>query len=279
MNTAWPLAMCQMRVETGDIDGNLERAAGMIRDAAARGCRLAVLPECLDLGWTCPAAPLLARPIPGASSDVLAQAAREAAIYVVAGLTERDGDRLYNAALLISPAGEILHKHRKINELDIAHDLYSTGHSLGVVETPLGTLGVNICADNFPNSLALAHSLARMGCQLLLSPSAWAVDATHDNAADPYGGLWLDAYTTLARLYDLTVVGVSNVGWLQAGPWKGRKCIGCSLAVGPGGQVLAQGPYGEDAQALIVVPVEIRKPAARGTAIADLLATRGYRGP
>ena len=43
----------------------------------------------------------------------------------------------------------------------------------------------------------------------------------------------------------MTVVGVSNVGWITDGPWKGRKCIGCSLAVGPGGAILAQGPYGE----------------------------------
>ena len=80
-----------------------------------------------------------------------------------------------------------------------------------------------------------------MGAQLILSPSAWAVDADHDNAREPYGKLWLDAYAELARLYDVTVVGVSNVGWLTAGPWAGRKCIGCSLAVGPGGSVLAGG--------------------------------------
>jgi hypothetical protein len=58
-----------------------------------------------------------------------------------------------------------------------------------------------------------------------LSPSAWAVDADHDNAREPYGKLWLDAYTELARLYDVTVVGVSNVGRLTGGPWAGRKCI------------------------------------------------------
>ena len=103
--------------------------------------------------------------------------------------------------------------------------------------------------------VAVGHVLARMGARLLLSPSAWAVDADHDDE-EPYGGLWLDSYTELARLYDLTVVGVSNVGWLTAGPWRGRKCIGCSLAVGPGGVILAEGPYGEDAEALIVVPIE-----------------------
>ncbi len=56
----------------------------------------------------------------------------------------------------------------------------------------------------------------------------------------------------------MTVVGVSNVGWMTSGVWQGRKCIGCSLAVGPGGVILAEGPYGENAEALLVVQVESR---------------------
>jgi hypothetical protein len=83
----------------------------------------------------------------------------------------------------------------------------------------------------------------------------------------------------LARLYDLTVIGVSNVGRITGGPWKGRKCIGCSLAVGPGGEILAQGPYGERAEALVEVEVRSRPPVARGTGFAAALQKRGYRGP
>jgi hypothetical protein len=104
------------------------------------------------------------------------------------------------------------------------------------------------------------------------------VDADHDNARDPYGKLWLDAYSELARLYDVSVIGTSNVGWLTAGPWKGRKCIGCSLALGPTG-VLARGPYGEAAEAVTVVEVMPRPPVGRGTGVADALRARGYTGP
>ncbi len=254
------LGMGQMRVECGDMAGNLDRAQEMIHRAAADGCRIVVLPECLDLGWTFPDARHLAEPIPGRSSDAIQRAALENGVYVAAGLTERAGDRIYNAAVLVSPQGQILLKHRKINELDIARGLYSIGNSLGVAETEFGVAGVNICADNFPDSLELAHSQARMGCKVLLSPSAWAVGSDHDNSREPYGDLWINSYTTLARSHNIAVVGVSNVGWLTAGPWQGRKCIGCSLAVGPGGRVLAQGPYGEDAEAMI--PVEIPLPAA-----------------
>ncbi len=273
------VGMAQILVEGGQPAANLARAETAIGQAAERQCQIVVLPECLDCGWTHGSARSLAQPIPGARVDRLASAARTAGVFVVAGLVERDGDQLYNAAVLIDLQGEILLKHRKINELDIAQDLYATGDRLAVAHTELGTLAINICADNFPNSLAIGHVLARMGAQLLLSPSAWAVDADHDNTREPYGELWRGAYSELGRLYQLPVVGVSHVGWLTDGPWRGRKVIGCSLATDQRGEVLAQAPYGDAAEALVVVDIELRPTPARGTKIAEDLAARGYVGP
>ena len=273
------LGMAQMLVEGGAVEQNLARATRMIEQATEQECKVVVLPECLDLGWTDPSARDLAQPIPGPYSEALCRAAQQAHVYVAAGLTERYGDKIYNAAVLISPDGEILLRHRKINVMDIAQDLYTTGNCLGVARTPLGTIGLNICADNFPNSLALGHALARMGAQILLSPSAWAMPADHDNDQEPYGDLWKNSYTTLTNLYDMTIVGVSNVGWLRGGSWQGYKCIGCSLAVGPNGTILAQGPYGEAAEALTVVPIELVEPEVTGTKIAEALTRKGYEGP
>lgn len=278
-NEPFALGMGQMLVEGGEVDQNIERARHMIEDAAEQGCKVIVLPECLDLGYIYPGASELAQPIPGEYSDTLCDAARESQIYVVAGLTECAGERIYNAALMISPGGKILLKHRKINVLTVAQDVYSTGGSLSVVETPLGTVGVNICADNFPESLVLGHSLARMGARILLSPSAWAVKPDHDNVKEPYGKTWKKSYTALAKLYDITVVGVSNVGRINEGVWEGRRCIGCSLAVGPGGNIIAQGPYGESAETLMVIQVEIIPCDVTGTAFAQMLAEKGYEGP
>ncbi|MBN2022244.1 MAG: carbon-nitrogen hydrolase family protein [Pirellulales bacterium] len=251
------LAMGQMLVEGGQIRENVRRATEQVNQAAAQGCHIVVLPECLDAGWTHPSARQLAEPIPGATSDRLCRAAARAGIYVAAGITERVGPRIFNAAVLISPQGEILLTHRKINILDIARDLYAIGDRLGVVATPLGTIGLNICADNFPDWLCLGHALGRMGAQVLLSPSAWAVPADHDPVAQPYGDLWQQSYTALARAHAMPVVGVSNVGRLSEGPWQGRKCIGCSLAVGRAGETLAQAPYGENAESLTVVELEL----------------------
>ncbi len=276
-NGSFKLGMAQILVEGGAPEGNLGRAVEMVKRGASQGCSVVVLPECLDLGWTHPSARNQAEAIPGPFSKRLTDAATESSVYVVAGLTEKTGDRIYNSAILISPEGFILAKHRKINVLSIAQDLYSIGNMLTVVQVPLGIVGIDVCADNFPDSLVLAHSLARMGCNLLLSPSAWAVDADYDNAEKPYGDTWKTGYRLLGQMYDMTVVGVSNVGWMTGGPWEGRKCIGCSLAVGPGGDILAQGPYGEEAEALVVVELEPKAFPFKGTSISGELKKRGYQ--
>ena len=275
----YKVGMGQMLVEGGEVAANLNRAVQMIDRAAKESCKIVVLPECLDIGWTYIEAPKLAQPIPGKVSEILSLAAREKNVYVVAGLTERSEEHIYNTAVLISPEGEILIKHRKINILKIAQGLYSIGNRLSVTHTSLGTIGINICADNFPTSLVFAHSIARMGAQILLSPSAWAVPADHDNAKKPYGSLWRESYTALAKLYDMTIIGVSNVGWIKSGPWDGRKCIGCSIAVGPDGTLLTQCQYGVTAETFKAVEVKIIPRKVKGTEIAEMLKEKGYEGP
>ncbi len=270
------IAMGQMTVTGGCPEINLAKSIKMIREAATLGCRIVVLPECLDLGWTHPSARERAEPIPGPRSDTLCRAARESSIYVAAGLTEQSNDKIFNAAVLVSPEGEILLVHRKINILDIARDLYTPGDRLLVAETNAGKIGLLICADNFPDSLVLGHSLCRMGAQIILSPSAWAVDADNCDDFQTCGRIWFQSYTQLAKLYDITIVGVSNVGWITQGPWKGKKCIGCSLAIGPGGAVLARGPYGEEAETLMVFETETREQKVKGTDMAKMLRDKGF---
>src|SRR5439155_12163178 len=136
--------MGQMLVEGGRPEANLTRARGMIERAARERCRIVVLPECLDLGWTDGSAAEIAEPIPGRHVDQLRRAAADFSIYVVAGLVERSGDKLHNSAVLISDSGKILLKHRRISELDFARELYTCGEGLGVAHTPLGVIGVPI---------------------------------------------------------------------------------------------------------------------------------------
>lgn len=247
------VALAQMLVEPGEKQANLARAESWIAQAASRGADVVVLPEAMPLGWTHPSARIHADEIPsGESCTRLRQVARAHHIFVCAGIVERAGGKLFNAAVLVDPAGEVLIHHRKIHELDIAQDLYARGDRLVVAETRFGRVGVMICADGFAPGQSISRALGMMGARLILSPCAWAVPPDHDNEREPYGQLWLDNYGPVAREFGLSIMGVSNVGPITAGPWLGRKCIGNSLVIGGDGREVARGPYGERAEALMV---------------------------
>lgn len=259
------MALLQMSLTGGKKSRNLTRAEEMIAEAAAHGSRLVVLPEAMDLGWTHPSNQSDAEPIPdGEPCRRLAGAAAAHGVYICAGLTERSVDRIFNSAVIIGKSGNVLCVHRKLNELDIGHPYYAQGDRLNVAQTELGTLGLMICADGFAKDHVLSRSLCYMGADIILSPSAWAVPADHDNDKEPYGDTWKDAYKPVAREFSVWIAGVSNVGAIEAGPWAGRKCIGCSLVVGPDGEEVLQGPYGADAETILYVDVELTKRPARG---------------
>jgi len=165
------------------------------------------------------------------------------------GLIEKEERYIYNTAILIDPQGQIILKHRKINELDIGRQYYAVGTDLTVCQTAFGKFGIIICADaKDPHLLQL---LGKQKTSVVLSPCSWAVPADHDHKKTPYGQEWIDAYSPAAKEFSLWIAGCSNVGWMNDGPWKGYKGIGCSLIVDPHGQVAAQGPYGAEADTII----------------------------
>lgn len=260
------LALVQMLVEGGRLERNLARAEERIREAARQGAGIALLPEVCDLGWTHPSARELAGPVPGGSTvQRLMRAAAQNRIYVCAGLTERDGDRIYNAAVLIGPRGDLLLKHRKLNELDIAHDLYDQGDRLGVARTEYGTVGVLICADATARHYTVLRTLGYLGADVILSPAAWAVPPDHDNVKQPYGDTWRVPYRTVAREFRVWIAGVSSVGRVDEGPWRDWNCIGCSLVMDPEGNEVLQAPYGAAADTILYVDVRTVPRPGRGT--------------
>jgi predicted amidohydrolase len=259
------LAMVQMRVEPGAKERNLFHAAKLVGQAAAQGAQVVVLPEALPLGWTDSSTRDLADEIPGGETcRRLGEIARDHGIHVCSGVVERAGDSIFNAAVLIGPSGDVLLHHRKLNELEIAHDSYAQGDRLAVTHAPLGCLGIMICADAFARGQIVSRTLGLMGAQMILSPCAWAVPVEHDNAREPYGQLWRDHYGPVARDFGLWIAGVSNVGPIRSGPWAGRKCIGCSLLVGPDGGEVLQGPFGEDAETILFAEIQLQTRQARG---------------
>lgn len=260
------LAIIQMSIKGGEKDWNIQHASDLISEAASKGAQVVLLPECVDLGWTDSSCKEMAGEIPsGNACQVLMKAAKENAVYVCSGLTEKCGDDVYNSAVLIDRNGIILLKHRKLNELTIGHGCYELGDRLNVAQTEFGVFGLMICADAFADRQVLSRSLCYMGADVILSPCAWAVPNDHDNEVEPYGDIWREAYKPVAEEFSVSIIGVSNVGRITDGPWKGRKCIGCSLAVDASGKEILQGPYGVDAECILLLDIQLTSRPARGT--------------
>ncbi len=253
-NKSVKVAMIQMNVVGGQLNENLTRAESLVKEAATKGAEVAVLPECMDLGWTHPSSLMKATPIPdGEVFSRLSKLAKQFNIFICSGMTERDGDKVYNAAVLIDNHGKLLLRHRKINELDIGKPYYATGDRINVVDTSLGRLGLMICADASVEDRSIITSLARMEPKIILSPSAWAVPPGYDNIKEPYGDLWRNAYQPVSKNFGVYIISVSNVGLMNDGPWKGWDCIGASLAFDNKGNEMLQCPYGVDAENITYV--------------------------
>jgi len=151
-----------------DKPATIDKACRLIAEAGANGAQLVVFPESFIPTfpyWSNyhPEGPPWARTfaklfknsveIPSPDTDLLAEAARSAGVYVVMGLNERDrtyGGTLYNTLLFFDPTGRIMGKHRKL--MPTHHErLYwgwGDGSGLRVYPTPLGKLGGLICYEH-----------------------------------------------------------------------------------------------------------------------------------
>jgi predicted amidohydrolase len=144
-----------------DIDANLAAIVLMAHEAADAAAELVVFPDAAltglinsdDASHDLP----LGQEVPGPVTDVLAELARDRCIWLAVGLLEREGGRLYDTALLFTPAGEIGLKYRRIQPQwhgrGADASVYCEGEELPKVETLLGTFGFLICGDLFDDEL------------------------------------------------------------------------------------------------------------------------------
>lgn len=265
----------QLLVEGGEPERNLDRARKLIEQSVAQNCDLVLLPETLDLAWTHPSVFEESEPIPGPRSDFFSEIAKKHSVWLCLGLTENENNNNYNTAILINNEGEIVHKYRKINLLEVEFPFYQIGQSISVVDTPFGKIGINICADNYSDALCLGHSLARMGAQIILSPSSWTVDHYVTEEMNPYNDKWIKPLSEIATLYEIPVLSTTCVGYIVGGPYEGKKMIGCSLAVDKNGKV-TQGEFNEFAGDLKVVDIELGSQNWKGTQYGEMLKNKKY---
>ncbi len=112
----------------------------------------------------------VAQPIPGPVTDRLGAAAKRNRIWVVAGLTERAGDVVYNTAVLFDRRGRIAGTYRKTH---LPREEWKQGVRPGreypVFDTDFGRVAMQICYDwFFPETTAI---LALKGAEIIFAPT------------------------------------------------------------------------------------------------------------
>lgn len=175
--TRWTIAAVQMDCVLGEKDANLAQVRDRFGAACAAGARLVVFPECVLTGYCFESAAEAqphAEPIPGPSTQALAEDCRRLGAWLVVGLLERrpsDG-ALLNSAALIGPAG-VHGVYRKAHLPFLGVDRFTTPGEEPFAVHDLGGLrvGMTICYDgSFPEA---ARCLMLQGADLIVLPTNW----------------------------------------------------------------------------------------------------------
>lgn len=234
----------------GDVAGNLTRSSALIRAAAASGSRLIVLPELANTGYvfaTLEEARSLAEPVPdGPSARAWSALARELGVHLVAGVAERDGDTLYNSALLSGPDGYI-GTYRKAHLWDRENLFFAKGNlGFPVFDTALGKIGVAICYDGwFPETF---RQLALQGAEIVCVPTNWVPMPDQPSGEAAMANV---LHRAAAHSNGIFIACADRVGVERGQPFEGQ-----SLIIGPRGWTLA-GPASRDKPETLTALVDL----------------------
>ena len=262
------LAAVQIRTLPGQAGANQQHAARLVEQAAARGAGLVVLPELFSCGYVANRAVWdMAEARDGGTARWLAATARQLGIYLGAGVAETDGSDYFNAFILAGPDGQIAGRAYKANA---EANVFRRGRSEHLITTPIGRIGIGICADNqFAAQLALMHELR---ADLIMMPHAWPTPARPSGPVKPTDVAdqqrrMIELPVLYARTLGVPVVFANQVGPLvPMGGMLGRvmspeiyRLRGQSRIIGSDGSVLAELAEGEGTAVAAAVMDPARK--------------------
>jgi predicted amidohydrolase len=238
------VAVAQMEPKLAEKERNLDTALERLEEAAAAGAQLLVLPECAIPGYMFDSADEAlpyAEEIPGPTTEAFERECARLGVHAITGLLERDGDTLYNAAILVGPDG-LIGSYRKTHLPFLGVDRFVTpGDEFKVFDTALGRIGLIICYDlRFPE---VTRTLALQGADMVALPTNFPM------AAKLQCDVIAPARAAENRIYLLVANRVGKERW-------GEFC-GWSQIVDPYGTRLAEA--GETEETLLVADVELEK--------------------
>lgn len=252
------LGLVQMTCGT-EPEANLQKAVERVKEAARRGAQIVCLQELFRSQYFCQTEDTelfkLAEPIPGPSTEVLAEVAREHQVVIVASLFEKRAAGLYhNTAVMLGADGRIVGKYRKMHIPDdplYYEKFYFTPGDLGFQthDTEYGKVGTLVCWDQwFPEAARLT---ALSGAQFLFYPTAigWLPDEEEEMNTAQHA-----AWETIQRGHAISngvyVAAVNRVG--QEGK---LKFWGQSFVADPFGRIIAKASSEEEE--ILIVPCDL----------------------
>src|SRR5688572_1392006 len=239
------IACAQIDCVLGAPAANRDKIIASIRTAAESEAQLVIFPECALTGYafnSLEEAIPFAEKTDGPSSQAIAEVCRETKAYAIVGFIEADGDKFYNAAMLVGPGG-VVGSYRKVHLPFIGIDRFLTpgDRPFAVFDLPFGRVGVNICYDiSFPEP---ARVLKLLGAELIALITNWPTAAWRSPAF---------VANTRALENHVFYAAVDRVG-----TERGWQFIGRSKVIDCNGDTLAEA--GPDAEELLIVSVELQE--------------------
>lgn len=228
-----------------------------IRKAAQQGAELVVLQELHNSLYFCQTEDTtlfdLAEPIPGPSTELYGQLAKELGVVIVTSLFERRAPGLYhNTAVVLEKDGSIAGRYRKMHIPDdpaYYEKFYFTPGDLGFhpIQTSVGRLGVQVCWDQwYPEG---ARLMALQGAELLIYPTAIGYESSDTpEEQQRQREAWMTVQRGHAVANGIPVIAVNRTGHEPdpSGQTNGIQFWGSSFVAGPQGEILYQAPEHED---------------------------------
>jgi N-carbamoylputrescine amidase len=253
-------------------EANLAKAIDRVGEAARRGASIVALPELFRTQYFCQREDHAlfdeAEPVPGPTTDRVAEAAKEHRVTVLAPVFERRSAGLYhNTTAVVGPDGALLGKYRKMHIPDdplYYEKFYFAPGDLGfpVFRTPVAPVGVLICWDQWYPEAARIDALG--GAEVVFYPTAigW-----HPAEKAEFGKAQHDAWETVQRGHAIAngmyVAAPNRVGH-EHGDVRGHRAdgpgiefFGGSFVADPFGRVIAKAP--QDREELLLAEVDPRE--------------------
>ncbi|MEE1119155.1 MAG: carbon-nitrogen hydrolase [Bacteroidales bacterium] len=253
------VGMIQMSCQK-DKQANIEKTITNIRQAAQQGANIICLQELFASLYFCDVEDYenfkLAEEIPGSTTKILSDLAKELGVVIIASLFEKRMKGLYhNTVAVLDADGEYLGKYRKMHIPDdpgYYEKFYFTPGDLGykVFQTKFGNIGVLICWDQwYPEASRIT---ALKGADILFYPTAIGWDISQDEATNKEQ---YEAWQCIQRSHAIAN-GVHTVSVNRVGQEGNMKFWGGSFISNPFGTLLHKSSHTEEEITVVEIETE-----------------------